>query len=245
MGDERPDGWTSTLNFHICYARVWTMRGSRPDGWSRIGNFHISCTHVWTNTDRRLDGDIWITILALRRRASRRDTTSSGRSNNLSFIGTWKESETGRVPRGVRTCFWDVRTDASWIEPSRHSGGSGRKCTSSRRMMLGLIGVRTVWHVVWTDGTVVRWVSGWLTGNRNLRSAKSYERALNSKIPVYNIFSHTSDFVQNTEWGQNTNKLPIFQFWDKKTLDRFGNTFLVQTKITPPFCHKRTKGKTE
>jgi len=41
--------------------------------------------------------------------------------------------------------------------------------------------------------------SGRLTGNRNLCNAKSSERALNSEIHVYNIFSHTSDFVQNTE----------------------------------------------
>jgi len=31
-GDERPDGYSSTLNFHICNAYVWTMIGSRPDG---------------------------------------------------------------------------------------------------------------------------------------------------------------------------------------------------------------------
>jgi len=31
----------------------------------------------------------------------------------------------------------------------------------------------------------------------------------------------------------------------QKTLDRFENTFPVQAKITPPFCHKGTKGKTE
>jgi len=160
MGDERPDGWTSTRNFHICYARIRTMRGSRPDGWSRIGNFHISCTRVQTKDDWRPDGDIWIAILALRRRASGRDTTSSGRLIDLSFIRTWKESEIGRVPRGVRTGCWDVWTDASWIETSRHSGGSGRKCTLSGRMVLGLTGVRTVWHVVRTDGTVVRCVSG-------------------------------------------------------------------------------------
>jgi hypothetical protein len=160
MGDERPDGWTSKRNFHICYARVRTMRGNRLDGWSRIGNFHISCTRVRTKTDRRPDGDIWIAILALRRCASGRDTTSSRRLIDLSFIETWKESETGQVPRGVRTCGWNVRPDASWIEPSRHSGGSGRKCTTSVRMILGLTGVRTVWHVVQTDGTVVRWASG-------------------------------------------------------------------------------------
>jgi hypothetical protein len=32
----------------------------------------------------------------------------------------------------------------------------------------------------------------------------------------------------------------------QKSLDRFGNTIPVQKlKITPPFCHKGTKGKTE
>jgi hypothetical protein len=35
-----------------------------------------------------------------------------------------------------------------------------------------------------------------LTRNRNLHSAKSSESALNSEIPVYSIFIHTSDFVQ-------------------------------------------------
>jgi hypothetical protein len=63
--------------------------------------------------------------------------------------------------------------------------------------------VRTVWRVVRTYGTVVRWASGrdgrssgLLTGNRNLHSAKSSESALNNEIPVYSIFTHTSDFVQ-------------------------------------------------
>jgi len=36
-------------------------------------------------------------ILTLRRRASGQNTTSSGQLIDLSFIGTWKESETGRV----------------------------------------------------------------------------------------------------------------------------------------------------
>jgi hypothetical protein len=63
-------------------------------------------------------------------------------------------------------------------------------------MMLGLTGVRT-------DGTVVRCASGrdgsiirTLTGNQNLRSAKFSESALNNEIPVYSIFTYTSDFVQ-------------------------------------------------
>jgi hypothetical protein len=32
MGDERPEDYSSTRNFHICNARVRTMIGSRPNG---------------------------------------------------------------------------------------------------------------------------------------------------------------------------------------------------------------------
>jgi hypothetical protein len=169
------------------------MIGSRPNGWSRIGNFLLWWTRVRTTAVRRPDGDIWIVILALRRRASRRDTTSSRRLIDLPFIGIWKESETVRVLRGVRTCCWNVRTDASWIEPSRHSGGSGRRDTSSGRMMLGLSGVQTVWHVVRTDGTVtdgspdvMALSSGRLTGN--WKSSDS-EVLLNSRIPVKHLYT--------------------------------------------------------
>jgi hypothetical protein len=41
-------------------------------------------------------------------------------------------------------------------EVSRYSEESGQKFTSSRRMMLGLSGVRTVWHVFQKAGTVDR-----------------------------------------------------------------------------------------
>jgi hypothetical protein len=50
----------------------------------------------------------------------------------------------------------------------------------------------------WSDGHpdgMARW-SGRLTGNLNLRRVKSFESALNRGIPVYSIFTHTSDFVQ-------------------------------------------------
>jgi hypothetical protein len=102
MGDEHPDGYSSTRNFHIYNARVRTMIGSRPDGWSWIGNFLLWWKRVRTTVVRRPDGDIWIAILALRRRTSRRDTTSSGWLIDLPFLGTWKEiwnwSSTERRP---------------------------------------------------------------------------------------------------------------------------------------------------
>jgi len=59
----------------------------------------------------------------------------------------------------------------------------------------------------WSDGRPdgMAQSSRRLTGNRNLRSAKSSERALNSEILVYSIFIHTSDFVQT----QNEAKILI------------------------------------
>jgi len=160
MGDERPDGYSSTRNFHINNACVRTMIGSRPDGWSRIGNFLLWCTCVRTTAVRRPDGHIWIAILTLRRRASGRDTTSSGRLIDLPILGTWKEirnwSSTGRRldmllkrPDGCKLA--QKLLDTVW--------GLNGMNTLSRRMMLVCLSVRTGWYVVRTDGTVDRWAS--------------------------------------------------------------------------------------
>jgi hypothetical protein len=91
MGDERPDGYSSTPNFHIGNAWVRTMIGSRPEGWSRIGNFLLWFTRVRTTAVRCRDGQIWIAILTLWIRASEPDTTSSKQLIDLPFLGTWKE----------------------------------------------------------------------------------------------------------------------------------------------------------
>jgi hypothetical protein len=78
----------TTRNFHIWCACVWTMRGIRPDGWSRIGSYHIRCTSVRTTAVRCSAGSFWTAILALRRYASGRDTTSFGRLIDLPFLET-------------------------------------------------------------------------------------------------------------------------------------------------------------
>jgi hypothetical protein len=106
-------------------------------------------------------------------------------------------------------------------------------------------------HVVRTDGTVDRWASerddtssGRLTGNLKssifFRCAESSENALTSGIRVYNIITHTW-FCPNTEWGQNTNKLPLWPFWDKITWP-VKNTIPVQIKNYSPFLSQRDKG---
>jgi hypothetical protein len=68
----------------------------------------------------------------------------------------------------------------------REDTSSGRYDTSSGRIKQ--------WSDRHLDGMARS--SGRLAENRNLRSAKSSKRALNSEIPVYSIFTYTSDFVQ-------------------------------------------------
>jgi hypothetical protein len=86
-----------------------------------------------------------------------------------------KEKKNRYIPLPIFNSDDVVMLRGNWrgvTDPSRHSGGSGRRDTSSERMMLGLSGVRTVWHVVRTDGTVtdgrpdrMARSSGRLTGN--------------------------------------------------------------------------------
>jgi hypothetical protein len=79
-------------------------------------------------------------------------------------------------------------------EASRYSGGSGRKDTSSGRMMLVCLASGRDEHVVRTDGTVDRWTSGRADRESEIfylfRSAESSENALTSGIHVYSIFTH-------------------------------------------------------
>jgi hypothetical protein len=158
MGDERLDGYNSTRNFLICNARVRTMIGSRLDGWSRIGNFLLWWTRVRTTAVRCPDGDIWITTLALRRRASRRLI-------NLPFLGTWKEiwnwSSTERRPdvllKHPDGCKLDRTFSTQWrVQTERH-----------------VVRKDDAWSV-WSPNSMARrpdgwnsdrWSSGRLTGN--------------------------------------------------------------------------------
>jgi hypothetical protein len=158
MGDERPDGYSSTRNFHISNARVRTMIGSRPDGWSQINNFLLWCTRVRTTAVRRPDGHIWIAILALRRQASGRDTTLSGRLIDLPFLGTWKEirnwSSTGRYPdmllkRLDRCKLAQKLLDTVW-------GPDGMNTSSGRMMLVCLASGR--------DDTSFRRMEQWTVG---------------------------------------------------------------------------------
>jgi hypothetical protein len=141
--------------------------------------------------------------------------------SNLPLNWTWKESEADRSLRGVRTgCWdirtgcWDVRTDASW-----NRSFSIHWCVRTESHV-----VRMVWHVVRTDGTVDRWVSGRddtsserLTGNRLfwlqnlLKLFWIAESLVKQHLYIQVILSKQNE-------ANNTNKLPIWPFWDKNHL---------------------------
>jgi hypothetical protein len=187
--------------------------------------------------------------------ASGWESTSPGRLHQSSLIWTWKENlklidhwtSSGRAAE--TSGRMQVGTEAS-----RYSEGSGRKYTSSGRMMLDLSGILTEWHVVQTDGTVDTWASrrddtssGRLTRNRFFWLVTSAESLKYFWIvdSLWRASLHTSDFVQS-EWSQSqTNKLPLWPFWDKYHLTGLEIHSRSKKKITPPFCHKRTKGKIE
>jgi hypothetical protein len=200
-GFARPDGFTSTRNFYIWCACVRTMRGRRPDGWSRIGSYHIRCTSVWTTAVRCSNGSFWTAILALRRYASGRDTTSSGRLIDLSFLELGKNQWTVRELIGVRTCCWNVRTEQVCTEASRYDVGARTEETSHPdRWCLSVwcpdgmtrrpegwisrqMGVRTGWHII-------------QTADRELWNSSDF--TLKSGIPVCHIITHKW-FCPNTE----------------------------------------------
>jgi hypothetical protein len=215
------------------------MISRRPDGWSWMRNFHICWTHVRTKLAERPDGCIWIVILALCMSASGRESTSSRRLHQSSLIRTWKENlklidHWTSSGRAAEMSGWMQ----AGTEASRCSEWSGQKSTSSRRMMLGLSGVRT-------DGTVDRWVSGRLTGNRLfwlqnlLKHFWIAESLIKQHLYIQVILSKQNEAnhkLTNSLFSHSGTKItwPVWKYIPG-----------LKIKITPPFCHTWTKGKTE
>jgi hypothetical protein len=246
-GDERPDGYSSTRNFHIGNARIQTMIGSRPDGWSRIGNFLLWCTRVRTTGVRRSDGHIWIMILALRRRASGRDTTSSGRLTDLPFLGTWKEirswSSTGRRPdmllKGPDRCKLAQKLlDTVWSPDGMN--------TSSGRMMMVCLASR---RDDTSSGRMEQWTDGRPNGMALSfgRLIEKFEFLLSCRLWIVEFLLtaslHLSDFVQTQNEAKILTNSPFGHSGKKITWSVWKYIPGPKIKITPPFCHKGTKGK--
>jgi hypothetical protein len=123
---------------------------------------------------------------------------------------------------------------------------SERKCTSSGWMMLGLSGIRT-------DETVDRWASGRddtssgrLTGTLNSSDLWAELKLLKHfwivKSLLKSIFTNQW-FCPNTELGQSqTNKLPLWPFWDKNHLTGLEIHSQSKNKNYSPFLSQRDKG---
>jgi hypothetical protein len=188
---------------------------------------------VRTTAVRRPDGDIWIAILALRRRASGWDTTSSERLIDLPFLGTWTGSSTERRPDVLLKRPYGCKLSQKLLYTVWGPDGMN---TSSERMKLICLGgpdgrkrCPDVWKSRQT-GFRTGWLdrpNGWQgTWNSSDLQAESSDITLNSGIPIHSIFL-LKWFCPNTEYGQNTNKLPR-AILGQKSLDLFGNTFPVQ-----------------
>jgi hypothetical protein len=123
-----------------------------------------------------------------------------------SHIWTWKESEADRSLMDVRTGCWEVQTDASWNRSFSIQWRVRTERYVVRMDDAGLSGVRTGWHIVWTNGTVDRWASGrdntsfeWLTGNLKSSIFFAVQSLLKMLWQVESMFIaslHISDFVQ-------------------------------------------------
>jgi hypothetical protein len=97
----------------------------------------------------------------------------------------------------------------------------------------------------WLDG-LPYWMarsSGRLTGNRNLHSANSFESALNSEIPVYSIFIHTSDFVQTHNEAKILTNSPFGHSGTKNHLIGLEIHSQSKQKLLPLFVTKVQKVK--
>jgi hypothetical protein len=177
------------------------MRCKRLDGWSRIGNFLNWWARVRTVIfELRFFPYLWV----------RPEGVSifpySELGKNLKLIDHWWTSGraaemSGRMQAGT--------------EASRHSIGSGRKDTSSRRMILVCLVSGRDEHVVRTEGTVDTWTSGRddtsfgrLTGNLKSSIFFVVQSLLKMLWQVESLFTsslHISDFVQT----QNEAKILI------------------------------------
>jgi hypothetical protein len=116
-----------------------------------------------------------------------------------SHIWTWKESEADRSLMDVRTGCWEVRTDASWNRSFSIQCRVRTERYVVRMDDAGLSGIRTVWHVVQTNGAMDRWTSGRLTGNLKSSIFFAVQSLLKMLWQVESLFTaslHISDFVQ-------------------------------------------------
>jgi hypothetical protein len=139
-----------------------------------------------------------------------------------SHIWTWKESEADRSLMDIRTGCWEVRTDASWNRSFSIQCRVRTKRYVVQTDDAGLSGVRTVWHVVQTNGAMDRWVfgrdntsSGRLTWNLKSSIFFAVQSLLKMFWQVESLFTaslHISDFVQTQNEAKILTTFTLFLF---------------------------------
>jgi hypothetical protein len=149
----RPDGRTSVArNFHNKAWRVRTI-GSvfrTVDLMYAISIYEAWASGPWTLTSGRLDFECMTCLMDERVRTGIHIVRTVVAIFPYLCLG--KKSIADRTLSGVRTCCWNVRTDASWNNSKlldTEEGPNG-KFSSSEWMMLGQMSVRMVYHVIRT-----------------------------------------------------------------------------------------------
>lgn len=185
------------------------MKSRRLDGWSRIGNFHISCTRFWTVIfELRFLPYVWV--------------RPDGKPHRLDGVSIFPYSELVKNLKLIDHWWMSGRaTERSGrMQASRNSRGSGREKYVVRADDTCLFGIRTVWHVVRTNGAVDRWAfgldntsSGRLTGSLKFSIFFAVQSLLKMLWQVESLFiaSLHKWFCPNIEWGQNTNTIYIYK----------------------------------
>jgi len=142
-----PNGCTlAGRNFHIKASRVRTI-GSvvrTVDLMLAISIYEAQAFGPWRLTSGLLDFDARLALLM----------SASGQLQLSSHIFVLKRNPIAdRTLSGVRTCCWNVWTDASWSPSKLLDIGEGPDgmFSSSGQMMLGKLSVRTEYHIVRTD----------------------------------------------------------------------------------------------
>jgi len=159
-----------------------------------------------------------------------------------------RKYEANRLLDVVRTGCWDVRTDANWNR------------SFSIQWRVRMDDAWSVWH---SDG-MVRRPEGWNNGQMSVRmgwdivwmadrepilqtcnQCKISEILLNSGFPVKSIFTYMWFCPKQNEANHKLTNSPFGHSGTKITWPVWKYIPSPKIKITSPFCHKRTKGKTE
>jgi hypothetical protein len=152
----------------------------------------------------------------------------------------------GRILKGVQTGCWDVRTDGSW----------NRSFSIQWRVRTEVYVVRTNdARSVWASGRMGQWIDGRPDGmarsfGRLTRNRLFWLQNLLKLFWIVESLAKHHRYIQvilskQNEANHKLTNSPFGHFGTEITWPVWKYIPGPKIKITPPFCHKGTKGKIE